>query len=191
MGNVNEWLVRYRLTIIAVLVIAFVFVASYLVLSPARQPKPVTILAPTATPATAKQIKVYVSGAVYHTGVYTLQEGARVDDAIKAAGGPSVEADVTQVNLALRVRDEMQVHVPRVGEGDRRPTTTGSDAKINVNTASAEDLDKLPGIGPVTAARIVDHRSQKGNFEKIEDLRDLKLVSSSVFEKIKDRITVH
>ena len=173
-----------------VLVVAIAFVTSYLVLASPSQPEPISIQAPTTTPVLAKEIAVYVSGAVSSAGVYSVHDGARVEDAIRAAGGPSAEADMSRINLALRLRDEMHIHVPRVGEADRGSADTITEAKINVNTAPAEELDKLPGIGPTTAAKIIEYRSQKGSFAKIEDLRDLKLVNSSVFEKIKDRITV-
>ncbi len=132
-----------------------------------------------ATPV-PRPVKVYVSGAVARPGVYELSGADRVEDAIRAAGGPTPEADLERINLAVRLRDEMQVHVPR-----RAPAGQG---RVSINTATAAELEALPGIGPVTAARIVEHRTKNGPFSRIEELRDLRLVSAATFERIKDLI---
>lgn len=155
------------------------------------QPRP-TAEPPTATPAT---IDVYVSGAVNKPDVYALPLKANVKDAITAAGGATAEADLDRINLATELVDQMQVYVPRQGEAEPPSPPEGSapdttTAKININTASAEELDKLPGIGPSLAKAIIDHRTKNGPFKQIENINDVKGIGDALFEKIKDQITV-
>lgn len=136
------------------------------------------------------EIQVYVTGAVQNPGVYTLSEGSRIADALAAAGGPTQDADLLRINLAQRVRDEDQVVVPRTGE---TPVASASDAtatKININTAPAEALESLRGIGEVRARNIIESRSRDGLFQRPEDLVARKLIPQSVYDQIKDQITV-
>jgi competence protein ComEA len=143
-----------------------------------------------STPAT---IRVYVTGAVQKPGVYTLHAGDRVEDALNAAGGATAEADLTRINLAARVSDGQQLYVVQKGETPPAlPTTAGSSGqpgKININTASLAELDTLPGIGQVTAQKIIDYRTKNGPFKSIQELKDQKIVTSSTYDKIKDLIT--
>ena len=153
------------------------------------QPRP-TDLPATPTPAT---INVYVSGAVNKPDVYTLPLNAIVKDAIAAAGGATAEADLERINLAAHLADQMQVDVPH--KGDAAPPADGSNSnvaneKININTATAEELDKLPGIGPSIAKAIIDYRTTKGLFKKIEDINEVKGIGDALYAKIKDQITV-
>jgi len=155
------------------------------------QPRP-TVEPPTPTPAT---INVYVSGAVQNPDVYTLPLNAIVKDAIEAAGGATEDADLDRINLATRLADQMQVYVPRQGEAAPPSPPDGSapdaaTAMININTASVEELDKLPGIGPSIAKAIIDYRTKNGPFKQIEDINDVKGIGDALFEKIKDQITV-
>ena len=153
------------------------------------QPRP-TAEPPTPTPAT---INVYVSGAVKKPDVYALPLNSIVKDAIMAAGGATADADLDRINLATRLADQMQVYVPRQGEAAPPPNGAPPDTsteKININTASVEELDKLPGIGPVIAQAIIDYRAQNGPFKKIEDINAVKGIGDALFEKIKDQITV-
>ncbi len=154
------------------------------------QPRP-TVEPATPTPAT---IDVYVSGAVKKPDVYTLPLNSNVKDAITAAGGVTAEADLDRINLASRLSDQMQVYVPRKGEG-APPAPNGATPgtateKININTASVEELDKLPGIGPSTAQAIVDYRTKNGAFKTIDGIKDVPRIGDALFEKIKDQITV-
>ncbi|MBU1747883.1 MAG: helix-hairpin-helix domain-containing protein [Chloroflexi bacterium] len=125
------------------------------------------------------RIAVYVSGAVQTPGVYELPDGARVDEAIEAAGGPTAEADLARVNLAHRLRDEEQVYVPRIGEEASPPVTpagtTGSGAggKININTTTTAEFETLPGIGPALAQRIVEYREKNGPFASIDGIKQV------------------
>jgi competence protein ComEA len=129
--------------------------------------------------------------------VYTLPASARVADALAAAGGATPEADLVRLNLARRLHDEEQIHVPRKGEPTFTPPTVasfssngGSTGKVNINTASVVELDALPGIGPGYAQRIVDYREQHGPFRTIEDLQKVPGIGPATFARIRDRITV-
>ncbi|AIS52119.1 ComE operon protein 1 [Thermoanaerobacter kivui] len=138
------------------------------------------------------EIKVYVTGLVKNPGVYTMEEGERVIDAINKAGGPLEEADLTNINLAQKVKDEQMIIVPKKGETNNiSPTSTiQKNEKININTATKEELQTLPGIGPVTAERIIEFRENKGSFKKIEDIMNVPRIGPKLFEQIKDKITV-
>lgn len=206
-----EHLHRFRWLITAGLVLLTIG-ACYLLWRPAPpEPAPVAAIVvytptamPTATPAptpTPPPIVVYVSGAVAHPGVYALPPNARVADALAAAGGPLDGADLTQVNLARRLVDEEQVHIPRPGETPLaaptpllRTTTapaSGASGPININTASAAELDALPGIGPGYAERIVAYRESHGPFATIEEIQNVPGIGPATFARIKDMITVH
>ncbi|HSD83296.1 MAG TPA: helix-hairpin-helix domain-containing protein [Anaerolineae bacterium] len=154
------------------------------------QPRPTTEPA-TSTPAT---VNVYVTGAVNKPDVYALPLNSIVKDAITAAGGVTADADLDRINLATRLADQMQIYVPRKGEAvpppssDSAPKATAE--KININTASVEELDKLPSIGPSIAKAIIDYRTKNGPFKKIEDINNVKGIGDALFEKIKDQITV-
>jgi len=190
----DDWLTRHkRPAALILLLVIGVGVAMYIWRMP-RPGAPVMLRSP--SPTVAKEIKVYVTGAVARPGVYALMQGDRVEQALLAAGGVTDEADLERINLSVRVKDEDHIHVPR-----RAPTpgganiasegpTSSTNTKVNLNTASASELDKLPGIGPVTAARIIEHREKNGPLRSVEDLLELKLVNRSTYEKIKDLVTV-
>jgi competence protein ComEA len=176
-----------------------VFVVIYTILKrpePAAPPLVITLQPrPTDEPATPTPatINVYVSGAVDNPDVYTLPLNSIVKDAIAAAGGGTDEADLDRINLASRLSDQMQVYVPRKGEAAPPPpngSTPAATGQININTASVEELDKLSGIGPALAKVIVDYRTTKGPFKKIEDINDVKGIGDALYAKIKDQITV-
>lgn len=144
------------------------------------------------------EVKVDVSGAVVSPGVYSLPNDARVEDALKQAGGVTQAADPAYVakaiNLAQKVADGMKIYVPQASEVPQmgaslvQGTSTSmlnEQTLININTASLADLDKLSGVGAVTAQKIIDNRPYSG----IEDLVIKKAVSRSVYEKIKGEIT--
>lgn len=181
---------RLRIPIIAVLLVFIVAGAAMLVLQRGEEGGRIEIILPSPTPAPIREPRVYVSGAVFKPGVYSFKEGDRVEDAIKAAGGVLPEADLSQVNLARRVKDEQQIHVPRVGEV-AQPSAPGSGQSrlININTASKELLDTLWGIGPARAQSIMDSRNEKGPFKRTEELVERKLIPRSTFDRIKDLIT--
>lgn len=147
--------------------------------------------------AVASKIVVDIQGAVIKPGIYSLPQGSRIHDLVVASGGLSGEADrdwaSKNLNLAMKLSDGQKIYIHRVGEqildGASTSTisTTDASALININSASLKELDTLPGIGPVTAQKILDQRP----FASISDLLSKKTVSSSVFEKIKDKITAN
>lgn len=145
---------------------------------------------------TQKMISVDISGAVKQPGVYQLQDGARIEDGVRQAGGFAENANQEFIskylNLAQKLVDGSKVYVPVEGEISSAVTTAGvagvkTQSKVNVNTSSQPELEALPGIGPVTAAKIISSRP----YQKIEDLLNQKVVSKAVFEKIKDQIVVY
>lgn len=141
-----------------------------------------------STPASA-EIQVYVAGAVERPGVYYLSDGDRWIDAVEAAGGPTADADVQAVNMALRLHDEDQVLIPRLGE-EPDSVPAAEEQRIDINTASADLLDSLPGIGEVRSQRIVESRNHDGPFSRPEELVERGLIPQSVFEQIRELITV-
>ncbi|OGO39770.1 MAG: hypothetical protein A2Z04_01155 [Chloroflexi bacterium RBG_16_57_9] len=197
------WLERYRRYLfIALLALAASGAAFIAVRRPAPRPievipPPSPTFSPTATPTT---LLVHVTGAVLRPEVYALPEGSRVKQAIEAAGGPAPDADVDRLNLALVVRDGMQVFVPRQGEAaagapagpasGSMPVPGLSAGPININLATVEELDSLPGIGPAIAQRIVEDRTANGSFKKPEDLKRVRGIGDALFNQIKDRIVV-
>jgi competence protein ComEA len=125
-------------------------------------------------PAPVRKLLVHVVGAVRTPGLYRLDEGSRVDDAITAAGGPRPKAALDLVNLASPVADGQQVVVPVRGK-EAVPGSAGASGattteRVHLNTASLEDLDGLPGIGPITAQKILDYRTEHGAFSSVEEL---------------------
>jgi len=134
------------------------------------------------------EIVVDVAGAVVTPGVYRLSADSRVGEAVKAAGGLTQDADSARVNLAAKVADGQKIYVLAIGEqvtSDKEQVISQNSSLININTASESELDKLPGVGPVTAQKIIASRP----YSTSEDLLTKKAVTSSVFEKIKDLIT--
>jgi len=135
--------------------------------------------APASTATTAGEVVVHVAGAVARPGVVRLDGGGRVNDAIAAAGGPAADADLNQVNLAAKVGDGDRIYVPRRGElpppAPSAGATVGAPASgraapVDLNSATLEQLDALPGVGPATAKAIVDYRTKQGRFRVVDDL---------------------
>lgn len=128
-----------------------------------------------ARPAAAKLLVIDVSGAVRHSGLYRLRAGSRIDDAIAAAGGATRKAQLDSVNLAAPVADGEQVIVPErgaAGVAAAGAAATGSSpsAPLDLNSATLEELESLPGIGPVTAQKILDYRQAHGAFHAVAEL---------------------
>ena len=134
------------------------------------------------------------SREVLRPGVYTLEASARLDDAVKAAGGPASDAGLSRVNLALRVRDEDHFHIPRVGEPLATPASTAEascgTAPLDLNCATATQLESLPGIGAVTAKAIIDYRSKNGPLKRVEDLLGVPGIGSKTLEQIRNLVNV-
>lgn len=146
----------------------------------------------TSAMASGAEIYVHVLGAVVTPGLYTLRDGARAVDAIAAAGGYASDADQTAINLARFVVDGEQILVPRVGEasGEDASSGVGADGKVNINKASAAELETLPRVGPAMAQRIIDWREENGPFTSVDDLRNVTGIGDKTFEELKDLVTV-
>jgi len=146
---------------------------------------------------TDKPIVVHVTGAVPRPGVYALPEGARVQDAISAAGGFLVEADKSLINLARPLEDGERLDITYLAGMSpviptamvELPAIPGTDL-ININTAGQVELESLPGIGPTTAKKIIDYRNANGPFHAIEDIVNVSGIGPGTFERIKELITV-
>lgn len=155
----------------------------------------VTVTLPTPAATETGVIKVHVTGAVNAPGVYTLGVGARVEDAIAAAGGAATAADLDAVNLALKVRDEDKVTIPRAGvpgTGAPQAIVTGGTghSAIDLNEADVDTLTSLPGIGAVKAEAIVAHRENNGPFTRIEDLLLVSGIGAATLEAVRDLVVV-
>jgi competence protein ComEA len=153
----------------------------------------------------AVTIAVHAAGAVLHPGVYLFAEGARVDDVIGAAGGLQPDADPDVINLAARVRDAERVYVPRVGRtvpavqtglptgatnsGTADPSTPGI-GPVDLNTATVAQLDALPGVGPATAAAILEFRRTHGRFRTVTQLLDVPGIGEAKLAALKSKVTV-
>jgi competence protein ComEA len=161
----------------------------------------VTTSAPSgaATTTSTASLLVHVVGAVRASGVVELAAGARVRDAVAAAGGPADDADLQQMNLAAPVADGQRIAVPRVGEAAAPPAPSGAapdpaggapTGPLNLNTATSTELEALPGIGPTLADAIVREREKLGGFKTIDDLKQVRGIGDARFEDIRDLVTV-
>ena len=144
--------------------------------------------------ARGAEVVVHVAGAVASPGVYRLSEGARTIDAISAAGGARVDADLVRVNLATRLSDGLRVYVPAVGE-IAPPVVEGAAGSeragpLDLNVATADQLDDLPGIGPATAAAIIAYRRDHGPFSSVEQLLEVRGIGPSKLEQIRSLVAV-
>ena len=139
-------------------------------------------------PGTAASMTVHVSGAVIAPGLIVVGTGARVADAIAAAGGAHPGADLGSVNLAAGLADGQHVVVPsRSAGGDGG---TPADGRVRVNSAGVDDLQRLPGVGPVLAQRIVEHRDRHGPFAAVEDLLDVPGIGEGKLAALRDSVLV-
>ncbi len=145
---------------------------------------------------TDKPLVVHITGAVPRPGVYALPQGARVQDGISAAGGFLAEADKSNINLAELLDDGEKLDVPFIEGGSPvlatpLPQVVATTTElININTASNAELDSLPGIGPTTAQKIIDYRTQNGPFVSTEDIINVPGIGPGTYERLKDLITV-
>ena len=144
-----------------------------------------------------EEIVVYVVGAVNKPGVVAVKANSRAADAVNACGGVLPTADMEQVNMAQELRDGQQLRIPeKAGAGYTGERRSGAaegkdvDGRININTADEKTLDELPGVGPTMAKRIVEYRQTEGMFQTPEDLKKVRGIGESKFEKMKDRVRI-
>ena len=185
-----------RNVVIAFVIVVIIILAGIFVLYSTR-PEPVQIIVnpplPTATSepsATPAPIQVYITGAINgEAQIIELPLGSRIEDALEVVGGARDDADLERVNLAGVLRDGDQVHVFAIGETveDIVPTATGGGI-VNVNTATQEELETLPGIGPSTAEAIITYRDENGAFTSLEDLDEVPGIGPSTLESLAELI---
>ncbi len=149
---------------------------------------------PSGAGTTTGDVVVHVAGAVASSGVYRLPAGSRVIDAVQSAGGLAPDAQPDAVNLAALLADGERVYVPRLGEEvspivATTPGSTVAAGPVNLNSASADELDSLPGIGPATAAAIIAHRDLHGPFASLEDLADVRGIGPAKIEALRGLVT--
>lgn len=194
LDGIKAWIDRFKIPIALslvgfVLIIGGIFTSGFKASDKKEFPKESLI-------NSQKIISVDVSGAVNRPGVYQLKDGLRIEEAIQAAGGFSETANSEYIskylNLAQKLSDGTKVYVPFAGESMPSGESTSvaganTSSKININTASQSELESLPDIASVRASNIISNRP----YQKIEGLLDKKIVSKSVFEKIKDQIVVY
>lgn len=151
-------------------------------------------------------IIVHITGEVKKTGILILPEGARIADAVEAAGGETKDADLDVINLAYVLEDGQKNYIPNKNEKQEKAYITKEsgnniisqgennskegNTKVNINEANQSELEELPGIGPSIASRIIEYREQNGKFNKIEDLQNVKGIGDAKFRDIKDYVVV-
>jgi competence protein ComEA len=202
----TEWFGVGRLAATVVAVVVVVAGGVWLVRSP---PPPIEASLPVATtapdpspqagltpPATVPSVVlVHVAGSVIEPGVYELPPGARVRDAVAAAGGPTTDANWGALNLAAPVADGTRIYVPMVGEVlppemiAPAPAGAAASGPVDVNRASAEELQSLPGVGPATAAAIVAERERNGPFVGVDDLDRVRGIGPAKLEALRGLVT--
>lgn len=154
-----------------------------------------------------ENIIVHVSGCVNKEGIVELPINSRVIDAINYAGGVKENADLSEINLASILEDGIKIYIPSLQEKTENALnqnnelnisskineniSSNSIQKININTATQEQLDTLPGIGQSTALKIIEYRKENGKFKKIEDIKQIKGIGEAKFNKLKDLITCY
>ena len=153
-----------------------------------------------------EMMAVHVTGEVKNPGVVKIKEGSRIEDIIKAAGGLTENADITNVNLAYVVEDGMKIRIPSSNEENdsedyitedsgkgvilSEESNNSSSSIVNINTANEAELEQLPGIGPSISSKIVEYRNKNGKFKNVEDIKNVTGIGDSKFEKIKEYIKV-
>ncbi|HFL3264094.1 TPA: helix-hairpin-helix domain-containing protein [Clostridioides difficile] len=159
------------------------------------------------------KITIYISGAVNRPGIVTIESDKRLYDAVELLGGTTKEADLNGVNLSVRLEDEQHYIIPKIGETisvtssddsdksnqknesrseskNKSNTNMSNESKVNINVATIEELDSLPGVGEATANKILQHREENGQFSSIEDIKNVNGIGDKKYENIKDLICV-
>ncbi|WML35676.1 helix-hairpin-helix domain-containing protein [Clostridium sp. OS1-26] len=197
---------RNKKKIIGSIIILIIFViflgVGYYISKPAKEfnSKEVFNEATSVESKDNKEITVYINGEVENPGVYKIKNDSRIEELVKMSGGFTDSADKFKLNLAKKLRDEDYIYVDKKVEGQANAvsnsvqssavTSSVQGGKININSASKEQLKTIPGIGDVTAQKIIDYREKNGNFSTVEDLKKIDRMGEKTLDKIKDKIDV-
>jgi competence protein ComEA len=162
------------------------------------RPRPVTVLRATGGSTereTGRVLTVHVAGAVVNPGLYRLDEGSRVADALEKAGGPTPDAAIDNINLAARLKDGEKIMVGSKSQtqataGPFQPAGTSPQVLVNINTAGSIELESLPGVGPSLAARIIRYREENGQFASPDELDNVEGIGSRRLESLKGLVTI-
>lgn len=203
-GQLHEWiethLTRRNIVIIVIALMLLAFWGGSVYHAKQEQGTALSLVktTATATESTAdsttastpvSEVKVHVTGAVSKPGVYTLTTDDRIDDAVRLAG-VTAEADLSKLNLAQRLSDGQKIVVPAYGETPATAITSSEEALININTATTNDLMKLPGVGEVRANAMIAYREAHGGFKTIEELKEVSGIGEKSFEQLKPHVTL-
>ncbi|MGL5348104.1 MAG: helix-hairpin-helix domain-containing protein [Peptostreptococcaceae bacterium] len=144
---------------------------------------------------TKKSITIFISGEVNNPGVVTIEGDKRLSDAVEQLGGATVDADLNKINLAMKIEDEKHYIIPKKGEIldiniEGGGSIDSNNSKININSASIDELDTLPGVGEATANKIVSYRDENGKFKSIEEIKNVNGIGDKKFLELKDKIIV-
>ncbi len=183
-GSAN-WLERNRVSVVLLLlVLTAIALGLY-----ALQLRNTAAISITPVQTELRDFRVYITGAVARPGVYAASSGERIGDVVARAGGLTADADPVAINLARRTRDEMHIHVPAKGETGPAASSAEPSAlrPLNLNTATQRELEALPGIGEVTARRILASREADGPFADVDDLRRAE-VRPAIIEQIRSMV---
>ena len=151
-----------------------------------------------------EEIIIHITGEILNPGIVTLPKGSRISDAIKESGGVTILADVSKLNLAFELKDGQKVYVPSIEDEEDieyiqddagenvivQDNISSNSSVVNINLATQSELENLPGVGPSTAAKIIDYRNKNGDFKKIEDIMNVSGIGEAKFNSIKDYISV-
>jgi len=181
---------------IAIALLLIMLCAGSLVAYARSRPRPVEVKGDVkaSAPASERKLTVHVAGAVVNPGLYKAPEGSRVADALELAGGPSPDASLDDLNLAGKLQDGQKVMVPRRIQASTSPQDGAPSAQqsslTNINTATVEDLDKLPGVGPSMAQRILDYRTKNGPFSSVDELDNVEGIGPKKLENLRELVTI-